>query len=77
MSQTMSPIVSLVPLITMLLPFFVLNFIVAKRKGENPVVMSLISFVPVLDMIISFYLISITDKAVYDKIDELMSKLDK
>ena len=68
--------VGFIPLIIMLLIFgiFAAHFI-GKRKGKNPLVCFLLSLIPLFNGFYLFYLVSLTDKNVFERLDYLENLL--
>ncbi len=62
----------LVILLLFVLPIVVLSFIIAPRKGKNPILYGLLSLIPVMNIYIICYLISLTDKSVIEKLDAIL-----
>ncbi len=54
------------------LPIMVLSFIIAPRKGKNPILFGLLSLIPIVNIYIICYLISLTDKSVIQKLDAIL-----
>jgi hypothetical protein len=62
----------LVLLLLFVLPIVVLSFIIAPRKGKNPILYGLLSLIPVMNIYIICYLISLTDRSVVEKLDAIL-----
>ncbi len=62
----------LVLLLLFVLPIVILSFIIAPRKGKNPILYGLLSLIPVVNIYIICYLISLTDKSVIEKLDAIL-----
>ena len=62
----------LVLLLLFVLPIVVLSFIIAPRKGKNPILYGLLSLIPVMNIYIICYLISLTDRSVIEKLDAIL-----
>ncbi len=62
----------LVILLLFVLPIVVLSFIIAPRKGKNPILYGLLSLIPVMNIYIICYLISLTDRSVIEKLDAIL-----
>ncbi len=62
----------LVILLLFVSPIVVLSFIIAPRKGKNPILYGLLSLIPVMNIYIICYLISLTDKSVIEKLDAIL-----
>ncbi len=59
-------------LLLFVLPIVILSFIIAPRKGKNPILYGLLSLIPIVNIFIIWYLISLTDKSVIEKLDAIL-----
>ena len=66
---------SFIPLITMGLLVGIFALFIAKRKGKNPLVCFLLCLIPIFGGAYLFYLVSLTDKAVLERLDYLENLL--
>ncbi len=69
-------------LITMLItfglltiPMAILNASIAKRKGKSSSEFGWLSIIPFVGYLLTIYLVSLTDKALLDKIDKILNIL--
>ena len=77
MESDPGPIGVFIPLIILQIPLVVIGFLVANRKGEVSIWWKVILFFPFFGVVALFYLVSITDKAVYDKLDNISDLLER
>jgi hypothetical protein len=70
-------------LITMLITFMligipiaVLNAAIARRKGRSGAKFGWLSVIPFVGYFLAIYLVSLTDKALMDKIDSIVNRLE-
>ena len=59
------------------IPLALVNANIAKRKGRSKTFYGWMSIIPFVGMFMSLFLISLTDKAVLDKIDRLLDAVEK
>jgi Co/Zn/Cd efflux system component len=59
------------------IPLALVNANIANRKGRSKTFYGWMSIIPFVGMFMSLFLISLTDKAVVDKIDRLLEALEK
>ena len=76
MENAPHPIVGLIPLILMMIPILIVNIVISRRKGKNPTLYGLLSLIPGVSLALLFFLVSITDKDVYEKLDNILKILD-
>lgn len=77
MEQEGSGFIQLLPLVLMTVPLGILTILLAKSKGRSAFWWKIIGFVPLIGWYPILYLIGITDKAVYDKLDEISEALER
>lgn len=53
------------------IPMAFLNYVIARRKSEKPLVFALWSILPVINGMITLYLLSLEDKDMKEKIDQI------
>ncbi len=58
------------------IPIAVLNANIARRKGRSGAMFGWLSVIPVVGYLLAIYLLSLTDKALLDKIDSLAAVLE-
>ncbi len=75
MEQEAAGLLSLLPLVILHIPLGIVMIMLAKRKGHTSFWWKIIGFVPVIGWYPLWYLVGITDKAVYDKLDEINGAL--
>ena len=68
---------SLLPLLLISVSFAVTGFLIARRKGKNPALFAVLSFVPLINITVIFYLVALTDKEVYDRLERIEALLRK
>ena len=73
----METIVSLVPFALVTLVLVVVNYRIAQRKVETASAYALLSLIPFVGWFILVYLLAMTDKAVYDKLDQLLERVNR
>ena len=76
MESAPNPIVAFIPLILMMIPILIVNIVISNRKGKNPTMYGLLSLIPIVSVALLFFLVSITDKDVYEKLDDILKILD-
>ena len=77
MEQEGAGVIQLLPLVIMQIPIGIITLMLAKRKGRSAFWWKVIGFVPVIGWYPLLYLIGITDKAIYDKLDEIGGALEQ
>ena len=55
----------------LMVPIIVLNVLIAKRKGKNVAEYGWLSVIPFVGYFLTIYLLSLTDKALQDKVDRI------
>jgi len=65
----------LVTFVIIMIPLAVLNATIAKRKGKNAAEFGWLSVVPFVGGFVAIYLLSLTDKALQDKVDKILETL--
>jgi len=58
-----------------MVPIAILNATIAKRKGKSAAEFGWLSVIPLVGYFVSIYLISLTDKALMDKVDKILESL--
>jgi len=76
MESAPHPIVAFIPLILMMIPILIVNIVISRRKGKNPTLYGLLSLIPGVSLALLFFLVSITDKDVFEKLDNILKILD-
>lgn len=59
------------------IPLALVNANIARRKGRSRTFYGWMSIIPFVGMFMSLFLISLTDKAVVDKLDRLLEAVEK
>lgn len=72
--RMMFPWFPIIPLL-ILVATAVLASVIAGRKGQNQILFAILGLIPIVNMLSLIWLISITDKAVYDRLDEIGRRL--
>jgi hypothetical protein len=57
------------------IPIAILNANIAKRKGKSAAEFGWLSVIPFVGYFIAIYLVSLTDKALMDKVDKIIESL--
>ncbi len=65
----------LVTFVIFMIPIAVLNATIAKRKGKNAAEFGWLSVIPLVGYFVAIYLLSLTDKALQDKVDKILEIL--
>jgi hypothetical protein len=58
-----------------MIPIAILNATIAKRKGKSAAEFGWLSVIPIVGYFITIYLISLTDKALLDKVDKILETI--
>jgi len=66
---------AILPLIILHVPTGIITILMAKRKGCAAFWWKLVGFIPFLGIPFALYLVGMTDKAVYDKLDQIEEAL--
>lgn len=66
---------ALLPLLIVTIPVGILTIVLANRKGRTTLMWKIVGFIPMVGYYFVFYLVGITDKAVYDKLDAIGNSL--
>jgi hypothetical protein len=69
-----NPLLSLLPLLTVSIVFFVFAIPISKRKAKS-IGLAFLCLVPFLGLFVLLYLASLTDKAVVDRLAALEGRL--
>ena len=77
MEQGGSGLIQLLPLVMINLPMGIITIMLAKRKGRFGFLWKSVGFIPVIGWSPLVYLIGVTDKAIYDKLDEISGALEQ
>ncbi len=62
----------LITFLMFMIPFAILNATIAKRKGKNAAEFGWLSVIPFVGFFVAVYLLSLTDKALQDKLDRIL-----
>jgi hypothetical protein len=54
----------------------IVNAIIARRKGKEPILYVLLALVPIANLFSTIWLVSLTDKKVTEEIEALRSMVD-
>ena len=65
----------LVTFFIILIPFAIINAIIAKRKGKSAAEFGWLSVIPMVGPFVSLYLLSLTDKVLLDKVDRIIEAM--
>ena len=66
----------LVTFLILMIPIAILNATIAKRKGKNAAEFGWLSVIPMVGYFVAIYLLSLTDKALQDKVDKILETLN-
>ena len=77
MEQQNGGLIQILPLAIITISFAFLIIKLEKRKGCSGFWWRVAAFVPLFNIYFMWYLIGITDKAVYDKLDEIGHALER
>ncbi len=77
MEQSDGGILQLLPLVILHIPLGIVTIMLAKRKGHTSFWWKIIGFVPLIGFYPLWYIVGITDKAVYDKLDAISEALER
>jgi hypothetical protein len=72
-----NPFVSLLPLIIIMIPMIFVIRILAKEKGKDVVLWTVLACIPVVNFIILPYIIGTPSKIIEDKIDKVIETLNR
>ena len=61
----------LFPILIVTIPVGIITIMLSKRKGRTAFWWKIVGFIPMVGYYFIFYLVGITDKAVYDKLDDI------
>lgn len=70
-------VASLLPLLLISVIFAIAGFLIARRKGKNPALFTVLSFVPLINITVICYLVALTDQEVYDRLERIERLLQK
>lgn len=70
-------VVMLITWYLFVIPLAFVNANIAKRKGRSKTFYGWMSIIPFVGMFMCLFLISLTDKAVVDKIDRLLEAVER
>ena len=65
-------ITMLLTFLILMVPIAILNGTIAKRKGRNAAEFGWLSVIPFVGFFLAIYLLSLTDKALQDKVDRIL-----
>jgi uncharacterized membrane protein (GlpM family) len=68
-------ITMLVTFMLIAIPIAFLNANIAKRKGKSAAEFGWLSVIPFVGYFVAIYLVSLTDKALMDKVDKILESL--
>jgi hypothetical protein len=72
-----SLITMLVTFLLIAIPIAILNSSIARRKGKSGAAYAWLSVLPLVGYFLAIYLISLTDRAVVEKLDRIAERLDE
>ena len=75
MSQEGFDLVSLLPLVITQIPIWIICIRLARRKGLSVPLYASTGWIPLLNLFYVSYLVGLTDREVYDKLDAIMARL--
>ncbi len=68
-------ITMLVTFTIIMIPIAILNAAIARRKGKSAAQFGWLSVIPFVGYFLAIYLLSLTDKALQDKVDRILEML--
>jgi hypothetical protein len=68
--------VSFVPLLTLAVPFLIMTFFLARRKGRSLVLYGLLAIIPGVNVIAALWLASQTDASVRAELADIRRRID-
>jgi|WetSurMetagenome_2_1015567.scaffolds.fasta_scaffold495605_2 hypothetical protein len=71
----MNIIFQIIPLVLLVIPYVVINGVVAKRKGKSPLLYALLAIIPVANIVTTIWLLSLTDSAVMKDLEAIEAKI--
>ncbi|MFC2151692.1 hypothetical protein ACFLSE_04120 [Bacteroidota bacterium] len=71
------PMASFLPLFLFAIPTIIFSFILAKEKGKNILLWTLLAFIPVFNFLFLLYLVGATNKILEEKVDSLIKILNE
>jgi len=77
MGPSYSTITMMLTFLILSVPTIILNATLAKRKGKSRALFAWLSVIPYVGFFLMFYLISLPDKEIIEKIDKILSLLEK
>ena len=69
-------VMALLPLFFINIPFWIICIRLARRKARNVKLYAWTGWIPYLGFCYALYLVGITDQDVYNKLDEIVARLD-
>jgi hypothetical protein len=73
--SSLAMLIQILPILFLAIPFLIMNGVIAKRKGRNPVEFVLLSLIPLVGMFITLWLVSLSDISVIKEIEALKAKI--
>jgi len=67
----------MIPMFIIAIPMSIFSYFIARRKGHSPGLFALLGIIPLVNFFTYLYLISLTDKDIMDKINEIYSSIKK
>ena len=77
MEQQGTSLLQFLPIVIVTIPIGIITLLLAKRKGRLGFVWKIVGFIPFIGWYPLIYLLGITDKAIYDKLDEISEVLER
>ncbi len=75
--SSQSLLITLLPLAIVLIPLILINYFLAKEKGKNVLLWTLLSIIPIVNYFILFYLIGTPDLIISNKLDKLIKEVEE
>ena len=76
LSNEPNHLLSLLPLILITIPIVIIVYILAKQKGLNIALWTILACIPSLNFLVILYMVGTTDKKAEAKMNEILTKLD-
>lgn len=72
-----NPITALLPIILIIIPIAILVNILAREKGKNVTLWTILACIPVINFISVFYIVGTTNSKVEAKMDKILEALNE
>jgi hypothetical protein len=72
-----NPLISLLPLILILILIAIVVNILAKEKGKNVALWTILACIPIINLISIIYIVGTSNKRLEDKLDKVIEVLNR